>query len=41
MLWGLIAGQCEFLGENRYGAGAVQKIDFTPVLLIRGIVDLE
>ena len=30
--------QCDFLGENRYGAGAVQTIDSTVVLLLRGTV---
>ena len=31
--------QCDFLGENRYGAAAVQTIDSTLVLLLRGTVN--
>ena len=31
--------QCDFLGQNRYGAGAVQTIDSTLVLLLRGTVN--
>ena len=33
LLRGLKAERCDFLGENRSGAGAVQKIDSTLVLL--------
>ena len=31
--------QCDFLGQNRYGAGAVQTIDSTLVLLLGGTVN--
>ena len=37
----LKAERCDFLGKNRSGAGAVQKLASTLVLLLRGTVNSE
>ena len=41
LLRGLKAERCDFLGKNRSVAGAVQNINSTLVLLLRGTVKID